>query len=62
MVTGSVADNVAPTDNASIKVMFTLSNPNAVHIYIIIPRTIADINVPGIANVSIDTILLKKLT
>ena len=62
MVTGSLADNVTPTNNALAKVIFTLSKPNVVHIYSIIPKTIADINVPGIANVNRDLILLKKFT
>ena len=62
IVTGSVADNVAPTDIASANEMSILSNPKKVQIYNMIPITTADMKVPGMAKIKIDNILLKKLT
>ena len=61
MVTGSVAESVAPTENASTKEM---SNPS---IGILVqrnktrPRTNAEINVPAKAKVRILPIFRKKL-
>ena len=62
MVTGSVAESVAPTDKASTKDMLIPSSPKEVQMNKMVPNTIADMSVPGIANVRIDTMLLKKLT
>lgn len=62
IVTGSVADNVAPTDIASANEMSILSNPKKVQIYNMIPITTADMKVPGMAKIKIDNILLKKFT
>lgn len=60
MVTGSVADNVAPTENASTKVMFKPSRGILVHSQRITPRTTAEMKVPAKANVRIVPIFRKK--
>jgi hypothetical protein len=61
IVTGSVADKVAPTEIASTKVISSDFMGIRVYIQRIKPRTIADMNVPANANVRIDPIFRKKL-
>lgn len=51
IVTGSVADNVAPTDMASTKVILRPSRGILVQRYRIRPSTSADMKVPAKANV-----------
>ncbi len=60
MVTGSVADSVAPTENASTKVMLRPSNGILVHSHRITPSTTAEMKVPANANVRIVPMLRKK--
>jgi hypothetical protein len=60
MVTGSVADKVAPTDMASTKLIWKPSRDSRVQRKSIIPRTSADMNVPAKAKVRIAPICLKK--
>jgi hypothetical protein len=61
IVTGSVAERVAPTIMASMKSMLTLSSLNLVQRNNMTPRTTADINVPAKANVNMEPMLRKKL-
>ena len=61
IVTGSVAESVAPMEKASTKDILSPSSGIRVQSHRIIPRTIADIKVPANANVRIDPILRKKL-
>jgi uncharacterized protein YcgI (DUF1989 family) len=61
MVTGSVADSVAPTEMASTQVIVKPSNGTLVHNHRIKPRETADMKVPANANVKIVPILRKKL-
>lgn len=60
IVTGSVAESVAPTDMDSTKVIFTPSKLSLVHKKRIIPSTTADIKVPAKAKVNIDPMFRKK--
>jgi hypothetical protein len=60
MVTGSVADSVAPTENASTKVMLRPSSGTLVHNQSITPNTTAEMKVPAKANVRMVPILRKK--
>ena len=60
IVTGSVAERVAPTERASTKVRLT-SHGILVHNHRAVPRDTADMKVPANANVSIEPILRKKL-
>jgi uncharacterized protein YcgI (DUF1989 family) len=60
MVTGSVADRVAPTDMASTKLIWKPSRDNLVQRKRIKPRTSADMNVPAKAKVRIAPMCLKK--
>ena len=60
IVTGSVADSVAPTDMASTKDMLRPSSGSLVQRYSIMPRVIAEIKVPAKANVRMVPILRKK--
>lgn len=61
MVTGSVADNVAPTEIASTKEILKPSSGIRVHNHKNKPSTIAEMKVPAKANVKIVPILRKKL-
>lgn len=61
MVTGSVADNVAPTDMASTKLIFTASIGILDHKYRMTASTTAEMNVPANAKVRIVPMLRKKL-
>ena len=61
MVTGSVADSVAPTDMASTKERSMDSMGISAHRYKMQPRTTADMNVPTKAKVRMVPIFLKKL-
>ena len=60
IVTGSVADNVAPTDIASTNEILKPSRGIRVHSHRNKPRTIADMKVPAKANVKIVPMLRKK--
>jgi hypothetical protein len=60
IVTGSVADSVAPTDMASTKDMLRPSSGSLVQRYSITPRVIAEMKVPANANVRMVPILRKK--
>jgi len=60
MVTGSVADSVAPTDMASTNVMLSPSSGILVQIHSMEPSDNADMNVPAKANVRIVPIFRKK--
>jgi len=60
MVTGSVAERVAPTENASTKEMLSPSRGMRVHRYKISPSTTAEIKVPAKAKVRIAPIFRKK--
>ena len=60
MVTGSVADSVAPTEIASTKLMASPSSGILVHNHSITPRDTADINVPANAKVRIVPMFRKK--
>lgn len=60
MVTGSVAERVAPTENASTKVIERPSSGIRVHSQRIRPRTTAEMNVPANAKVRIVPMLRKK--
>ena len=61
MVTGSVADNVAPRERASTKLILKPSRGILVQSHNIEPRTRADIKVPAIAKVKMVPIWRKKL-
>lgn len=61
IVTGSVADSVAPTDMASTKEISNPSNGILVYSQRIDPRTIAEMKVPAKAKVKIVPIFRKKL-
>lgn len=61
MVTGSVADNVAPTEMASTQVMVKPSNGTLVHSHKIRPSDTAEMKVPAKAKVKIVPMLRKKL-
>jgi hypothetical protein len=61
MVTGSVAESVAPTDMASTKLIWKPSSGILVHRNKIRPSTRADINVPAKAKVRMAPMCLKKL-
>jgi hypothetical protein len=61
MVTGSVADSVAPTEIASTQVMVSPSNGIRVHNHRIRPNDTADMNVPAKAKVKMVPIFRKKL-
>jgi uncharacterized protein YcgI (DUF1989 family) len=61
MVTGSVAERVAPTEKASTKEMLNPSRGIRVQRYRISPSTAADMNVPAKAKVRIVPMLRKKL-
>jgi hypothetical protein len=60
IVTGSVADNVAPTEIASTKVIENPSIGIRVYTHKINPSTIADMNVPANAKVKMEPMFLKK--
>lgn len=60
MVTGSVAESVAPTEKASTKVMLRPSKGTLVHSQRMTPRTTVEMKVPAKANVRIVPILRKK--
>ena len=60
IVTGSVADNVAPTDIASTKDILKPSRGIRVHSHRNKPSTIADMKVPANANVKMVPMLRKK--
>ena len=60
MVTGSVAESVAPTDIASTKLISKPSRGIRVQRYRMTPSTTAEIKVPAKAKVRIDPILRKK--
>lgn len=60
IVTGSVADNVAPTDIASTKDIVKPSRGICVHSHRNKPRTMADMKVPANANVKMVPMLRKK--
>jgi hypothetical protein len=61
IVTGSVAERVAPTIMASIKSILTASSFNLVQRNKMTPRTTADMKVPAKANVNMEPMLRKKL-
>ena len=61
MVTGSVAERVAPTDMASTKLILKPSRGILVHRNSMIPSTRAEIKVPANANVRIVPMCRKKL-
>lgn len=61
MVTGSVADNVAPTDIASTKDILKPSRGIRVHNHRKVPRTTAEMKVPANAKVKMVPRLRKKL-
>jgi len=61
IVTGSVAERVAPTDMASTKLILKPSSGMRVHRNRISPSDTADMNVPAKAKVRILPICLKKL-
>jgi hypothetical protein len=61
MVTGSVAERVAPTEMASTKVMLRPSRGILVHTHSIVPREMAEMKVPAKAKVRIEPMLRKKL-
>ena len=61
MVTGSVADRVAPTEMASTNVTLKPSSGILVHTQRMSPREIAEIKVPAKAKVRIEPMLRKKL-
>lgn len=61
MVTGSVAESVAPTEIASTKEILNPSSGIRVHTHKNKPRTTADMKVPANANVRIVPMLRKKL-
>lgn len=60
MVTGSVADRVAPTEIASTQVIVSPSKGILVHSQRIRPRETAEIKVPAKAKVRIVPIFRKK--
>lgn len=60
MVTGSVAESVAPTEIASTKEMLRPSRGSLVQRYSITPSVIADIKVPAKAKVRIVPMFRKK--
>jgi hypothetical protein len=60
MVTGSVADRVAPTEKASTNVIFRPSSGTLVQSHNMTPRTTAEMKVPAKANVRIVPMLRKK--
>lgn len=60
IVTGSVADRVAPTETASTKVMLSPSRGILVQTHNISPSETAEMKVPANANVKIVPILRKK--
>ena len=60
MVTGSVAERVAPTEMASTQVMVKPSNGTLVHSQRIKPNETAEIKVPAKAKVRIVPMLRKK--
>lgn len=60
MVTGSVAESVAPTEIASTKEMFSASSGIRVHRYKTKPRTMAEIKVPAKAKVRMVPMWRKK--
>ena len=60
IVTGSVAESVAPTDIASTKDIWNRSSGIRVHTHKNKPKTTADIKVPAKANVRIVPIFRKK--
>ena len=61
IVTGSVAESVAPTDMASTKLILKPSRGILVHRNSMRPRTRADMKVPAKAKVRIVPMCLKKL-
>ena len=61
IVTGSVAERVAPTDMASTKLILKPSRAILVHRNRMRPRTSADMKVPAKAKVRIVPMCLKKL-
>ena len=61
IVTGSVAERVAPTDMASTKLMSSPSSGMRVHRYRMMPRTRAEMKVPAKAKVRMVPMLRKKL-
>ena len=60
IVTGSVADRVAPTLKASTNEMLRPSSGIRVHSQRMTPRTMAEMKVPAKAKVRIEPILRKK--
>ena len=60
IVTGSVADRVAPVEMASMKEILSPSRGTRVQTHSIRPRETAEIKVPAKANVNMDPILRKK--
>lgn len=61
MVTGSVADRVAPTEMASTQVMFKPSMGIRVYSHRMTPMTMADRKVPAKAKVRMVPMFRKKL-
>lgn len=61
IVTGSVAESVAPTEIASTKLTDKPSRGILVHTHRMRPSDIAEMNVPAKANVNILPMLRKKL-
>lgn len=61
MVTGSVADRVAPTEIASTQVMLSPSSGILVYSHKMLPMTMAERKVPANANVRIVPMFRKKL-
>ncbi len=60
MVTGSVAERVAPTEMASTQVTVRPSKGTLVQSHSIRPSETAEMNVPAKAKVKMDPILRKK--
>jgi hypothetical protein len=60
IVTGSVAERVAPIEKASTKDMLNPSKGIRVHSQRITPSTMVEMKVPAKANVRIDPIFRKK--
>jgi hypothetical protein len=61
IVTGSVAESVAPTEMASTQVMVSPSKGILVHSHRMVPSETAEMKVPAKAKVRIVPIFLKKL-
>lgn len=61
IVTGSVAERVAPTEMASVQFMLSPSSGTRVYSHRMTPMTMAERNVPKKANVRIVPMFRKKL-